>query len=229
MTKPRPIRTATDHVIEVPRTARYYLLGDARGADLWIVLHGFGQLAGDFIEYFTELNDGRHIVVAPEALNRYYTAPLTVPSAERAVGATWMTREFRDAEIRDYVRYLDMLHADLVTKFSPRRTIVVGFSQGGATASRWVVQGSASIHTLVLWGATLPPDLDLGVSRDRLSRARLKLVIGRTDQYITPEALGRERERLTAAQIPHEVVEYDAGHSVKRPVLRDLATKIESA
>ena len=228
MVKPRPIRTAAEHAIEVPRTARYHVLGDAAGSDLWIVLHGFGQLAGDFIEYFTELNDGRHIVVAPEALNRYYTAALSVPSAERAVGATWMTREFREAEIRDYVRYLDLLHAEVAERFSPRRTVVVGFSQGGATASRWAVHGSADIHTLVLWGATLPPDLDLVAAKDRLARAHLKLVIGKSDQYILPDALGRERVRLTAANIPHEVIEYDAGHSIKRAVLRDLATRIES-
>ena len=71
MSRPRPIRTATEFSIEVPRTARYYMLGDGhRGGDLWVVLHGFGQLAGDFIEYFVELNDGSRTVVAPEALNR---------------------------------------------------------------------------------------------------------------------------------------------------------------
>src|SRR3954464_2604730 len=164
MTKPRPIRTATEHSIEVSRTARYYVLGDIRGGDLWIVLHGFGQLACDFVEYFAELNDGHHVVVAPEALNRYYTAGLSVPSAERSVGATWMTREFREAEIRDYVRYLDLLHAELSRRFRPRRTIVGGFSQGGATASRWIANGVSEIHTLVLWGATLPPDLDLAAA-----------------------------------------------------------------
>jgi predicted esterase len=229
MPKPRPIRTATEHSIVVPRTARYYMLGDIRGGDLWVVLHGFGQLACDFVEYFTELNDGRHVVVAPEALNRYYTASLTVPSAERSVGATWMTREFRDAEIRDYVRYLDLLHAELVTRFSPRRTIVVGFSQGGATATRWAVQGKAAIHTLVLWGATAPPDLDLVAAKARLDTVRLKIVIGKTDQYISLDAFKRERERLDGSGVRHEVIEYDAGHSIKRDVLKELAAKIESA
>jgi predicted esterase len=229
MTKPRPIRTAVEHNIEVPRTARYYVLGDAVGGDLWIVLHGFGQLAGDFIEYFAELNDGSRMVVAPEALNRYYTVGLSVPSAERPVGATWMTREFRDAEMRDYVRYLDILHADLTAKHRPRRTVVVGFSQGGATASRWVVQGSARIHTLVLWGASLPPDLDLGVARERLAAARLKIVIGRTDQYISADAVSREREGLAAAAIPFDLIEYDAGHAIKRGVLKELAEKVAAS
>lgn len=228
MTKPRPIRTAVEHTIEVPRSARYYVMGDAVGGDLWIVLHGFGQLAGDFIEYFTELNDGSRVVAAPEALNRYYTLGLSVPSAERPVGATWMTREFREAEMRDYVRYLDLLHAELAAKHRPRRTIVVGFSQGGATASRWAVQGNASIHTLVLWGATLPPDLALGPARARLTAVRLKLVIGQNDQYISTEAVTRERERLAAAGIPFDLIEYEAGHSIKRAVLTDLAAKIAS-
>ena len=226
MTKPRPIRTATEHSLEVPRTARYYVMGAAVGGDLWIVLHGFGQLACDFIEYFAELNDGSRVVVAPEALNRYYTASLSVPSAERSVGATWMTREFREAEMRDYIRYLDLLHAELARTFRPRRTIVVGFSQGGATASRWATLGATNIHTLVLWGATLPPDLDLASVRERLAALRLKIVIGRTDQYISPEALARERQRLADGNVPAEFIEYDAGHSIKRAVLKELSERI---
>ena len=229
MTKPRPIRTAEEHSIEVPRTARYYLMGSATGGDLWIVLHGFGQLAGDFVEYFVELNDGSRVIVAPEALNRYYTASLSVPSAERPVGATWMTREFREAEMRDYVRYLDLLHAELARRFRPRKTIVVGFSQGGATASRWVAKGSSSIHTLVLWGATLPPDLEIDSARQRLTAARIKIVIGKTDQYISAEAVERERQRLSDARLPAEFIEYDAGHSIKRAVLKEVAAKIAAS
>jgi predicted esterase len=225
----RPIRTATEHSIEVPRTARYYVLGEATGGDLWIVLHGFGQLAGDFVEYFVELNDGSRVVVAPEALSRYYTAGPSVPSAERSVGATWMTREFREAEMRDYIRYLDLLHGELTRRFRPRRTIVVGFSQGGATASRWVAKGNSPVHTLVLWGATLPPDLDLPAARERLAASRLKIVIGKTDQYISPDALAKERQRLADAKVPAEIIEYDAGHSIKRAVLKDLAGRIAAS
>jgi predicted esterase len=228
MTKPRPIRTAAEQAIEVPRTARYYSLGDAAGGSLWIVLHGFGQLAGDFIECFVDLNDGSRVIVAPEALNRYYTAPIGVPAAERPVGATWMTKEFREAEIRDYVRYLDLVHAELVTKHRPRRTIVLGFSQGGATAARWVLQGRSAIHSLVLWGATLPPDVELEPARQRLSSARLTIVAGSTDQFISAEAFARERSRLADAQIPVDVIDYDGGHSIKRSVLETVAAKVEA-
>ena len=224
----RPIRTATEHAIEVPRTARYFLIGDPAppGKDLWIVLHGFGQLAVDFVEYFATLNDGECIVVAPEALNRYYTQPISVPSADRRVGATWMTREFRDAEIADYVRYLDILHADLVARLRPRRTILVGFSQGGATATRWAMNGKSTFAHVVLWGATLPPDAGLAGVNDRLRGAGLHLVIGRTDQYISADALAKERSRLDAAGVRYDVLEYDAGHAIKRGVLAELRDRL---
>lgn len=228
MTTPRPKRTATERSIEVPRTARYYVLGEdaGPGRELWIVLHGFGQLAGDFIEYFAVLNDARHIVVAPEALNRYYTQPVSVPSPDRKVGATWMTKEHREAEIADYVRYLDLLHAELVARYQPSRTVLVGFSQGGATATRWALQGTTTFHALILWGATVPPDVDLTSLNEKLRGATLRLVIGRTDQFISPEALAAERARLDAAGVRHDVVEYEAGHSIKRAVCAALAEKI---
>ena len=228
MTTPRPKRTATEHSIEVPRTARYYVLGEegGPGRELWIVLHGFGQLAGDFVEYFAILNDGRHLVVAPEALSRYYTQPVSVPAADRKVGATWMTKEDRDSEIADYVRYLDLLHAELVARHRPSRTVLVGFSQGGATATRWALRGTTTFHAVILWGATVPPDVDLASLNDGLRGATLRLVIGRSDQYIPPEALAAERARLDAAGVRYDVVEYDAGHSIKRAVCATLAEKI---
>src|SRR4051812_10601385 len=149
----RPLRAASERSIEVPRTARYYVLGDDVGdiEEVWFVLHGFGQLARDFVHYFGVLADGKRLVIAPEALNRYYAVGTSVPAKDRPVGATWMTREDRDNEIRDYVRYLDLLHEAVVADHPRARTVVVGFSQGGATASRWAIHGTARIDRLILW------------------------------------------------------------------------------
>ena len=225
MTEPRPLRTATERTIEVPRTARYYMIGDESAAvdELWFVLHGFGQLAGEFAQYFGDLADGRRLVIAPEALNRYYAASASVPASERPVGATWMTREDRENEIRDYVRYLDLLHDHVARKHPRARTAVVGFSQGGATAARWAQLGRSDIARLILWGATIPPDADLSAGPAAFRGARLTFVIGRRDQYITAASLDAERARLTAAGLTFDVVEYDGGHSVKRAVLLDVA------
>jgi predicted esterase len=225
MTEPRPLRAATERTIEVPRTARYYTIGDERGTvhELWFALHGFGQLAGEFAQYFADLADGQRLVIAPEALNRYYAASASVPASERPVGATWMTREDRENEIRDYVRYLDLLH-DEVSKRHPRaHTVVVGFSQGGATAARWAQLGRSHIARLILWGATVPPDADLSAGPAAFCGARLTFVIGRRDHYIPAPSLDAEQARLTAAGVPFEVVQYEGGHSIKRSVLLDVA------
>jgi predicted esterase len=225
MTAHRPLHPATECFIEVPRTARYYILGDAAAKvdEIWFVLHGFGQLAGDFVQYFAALTESGRVVVAPEALNRYYAVGISVPAKDRPVGATWMTREDRDHEISDYVRYLDLLHRSVLERHRGARTVVVGFSQGGATASRWVMQGHARVDRLILWGAPVPPDVDLGAAGATFQGARLTFVIGKNDRYINADALAAERDRLDAASIPHDVVEYDGGHSIKRAVLLDVA------
>src|SRR5258708_33404592 len=116
MIDPRPLRTAIEHTIEVPRTARYYTIGDASGAleEMWFVLHGLGQLAGQFAHYFADMANGRRLVLAPEALTRYYTASTSVPASERPVAATWMTREVFLNKIRDSARYLTLPQHDVV-------------------------------------------------------------------------------------------------------------------
>jgi predicted esterase len=226
MTQPRPLRTGIEHTIEVPRTARYYTIGDERGAieELWFVLHGFGQLAGVFAHYFADLADGRRLVIAPEALNRYYTASASVPASERPVAATWMTREDRENEIRDYVRYLDLLHEQVAKKHPRARTVVVGFSQGGATAARWAQLGRSPLERVILWGATVPPDADLGSGPATFRGAQLTIVIGRRDHYIDAAGLEAERRRLEAAGVSFTVVEYEGGHSINRAVLLAVAS-----
>jgi dienelactone hydrolase len=79
-------------------------------------------------------------VVAPEALSRFYVDRGEPAAGTPArVGATWMTREDREAEIADYVRYLDRaLDAAAGRPGAAAPALgVLGFSQGAATACRW--------------------------------------------------------------------------------------------
>jgi len=93
-----------EHHIEVPRTARYLTLGPGDAADVWIVIHGYGQLAGRFLRRFEPIDDGTRHIVAPEALSRFYVGNEAGRHGQSSkVGATWMTREAREDEITDYV------------------------------------------------------------------------------------------------------------------------------
>src|SRR5687768_9263886 len=124
--------------IRITRHARYFTLGDAAAAnDIWIVCHGYAQLARKFIDNFTPIAQSGRIIVAPEGLHRFYLDPPPAPASQRRVGATWMTRDDRDYDIADYVAYLDVLIAEIMALAAPRaRLRVLGFSQGTATVLR---------------------------------------------------------------------------------------------
>ena len=151
--------------------------------DLWYVLHGYGQLAAPFLEDLRAIDDGSRLIVAPEALSRFYDGDLPARLHKDAkVGASWMTREDREAEIADYVAYLDAVHQSIARparrRASASRSTVLGFSQGGATAARWVAGGRVNAARLVVWGSQFPPELDLADPGAPLRRAETVLVIG---------------------------------------------------
>jgi predicted esterase len=102
------------------------------------------------------------------------------------------------------------------------RLNVIGFSQGAATATRWASHGRASLSRLVLWGGLLPPETDLSRGAATLRGARLTIVLGARDQYIDAAGLAAERARLDAAQIPHDVIEFEGGHVISRSVFPRL-------
>jgi predicted esterase len=186
------------------------------------VLHGYGQLAGTFVRFFADVVKTGALVVAPEALNRFYlVSPENAPARDRPVGATWMTREDRESEVSDYVEYLDAL-CDEIVGDRPVRVSVIGFSQGAATATRWVLNGRSRIEHLVLWGGLMPPDVDLARGLVRLRDTRVTFVAGTRDHYITEEILAAERSRLETAGVRCEFIRFDGGHVVSRSVFPRL-------
>jgi predicted esterase len=215
-----------EHHLTVPRTARYYQLGEAAPGvrDVWIVCHGYAQLAEDFVRHFESLHEASRLLVAPEALSRFYLEGGR-HGPDSKVGATWMTREDRAAEIEDYVGYLDALH-DAVFQHVDRRAAtltVFGFSQGAATASRWVAYGRSKVERLVLWGGLLPPDLDLAAAHDRFAQLSLVLVAGRRDRFQDEHELSGQVAALERAGLAPRVVRYPGGHGLNHKVLADLA------
>jgi predicted esterase len=213
-----------EHHLEVPRTARYSTLGDgSQASEVWFVLHGYKQLARRFMRRFAALNDGRRLIVAPEALSRFYISAETGRhGAASIVGATWMTREDREHEILDYVRYLDLLADHVLTSVGAVPVTVLGFSQGVATATRWTAFGSIKPRTLVLWGDYTPPDLDASAA-GALAAPDVVLVRGDRDRAFTPEAVRVEAERLAALGIDYRTVTYSGGHDIHEETLLAIA------
>ncbi|HEU4565387.1 MAG TPA: hypothetical protein VFS05_12080 [Gemmatimonadaceae bacterium] len=219
--------------ITVARTARYYTLGDAAAArELWVVCHGYGQLAARFLSAFAPLDDGTRLIAAPEALSRYYIDATRAPdgsfvsAADRRVGATWMTREDREHEIADQVGYLDALLERLLAPLDRTtvRVVVLGFSQGVATVCRWVERGRARVDDLVLWGGAVPGDVDAASLHRRLGDSPVTLVAGTRDELVSGAVVAEQEMRLRDAGIGVRTVLYDGGHEIVAEELRLVAS-----
>lgn len=207
--------------IEVPKKARYYVLGNPQEEirEIWWAFHGYGQLARFFIRHFEPIIRPGTLVIAPEGLSRFYLSD----KFER-VGATWMTREDRLDEIADQQTYLNLLHETwkpVMEEYSPKVTML-GFSQGVATVWRWLEQ-QPQIHAdrLILW-AGLPPEETAGISA-RGSNLEVHAALGDDDPFITNERLRKFYQIVESTGLPFTPHEFNGGHVIDPPTLLEIA------
>ncbi|QJD78772.1 alpha/beta hydrolase [Spirosoma rhododendri] len=212
----------TEHHLTVARTARYYTLGkfSEHTRNVWFCLHGFGQLASYFGRKFTGLPDEQTVVVVPEGLSRLY-----LDNTYTRIGASWLTREDRDAEISDFVSYLNTLYDQLLTPHSsaPLHITLLGFSQGAATACRWIDNGHIRVDRLILWAGFFPNGLTDIINPARLAGLETHYVYGLQDELLQrlPDT-DTYIDRLKA-DVPNLLVTtYDGGHRVEPAVLNTL-------
>lgn len=233
--------------IETPRTARvaYLQSGPHPVEAVWTLLHGYAESAPGFLRRMASAARPGRLLVAPEGLSRFYRNPeATGAGRGGGVGASWMTRMERDAEIRDYVRYLDrvartmegqvhvsrrMNHGTERNSDSPSTPLlrtVLGFSQGVHTAARWAVLGRTRIHRLIFWGASLPPDLP-PPAVERLKRAKVVLVRGESDRLRRPDEEERDERWLEESEISYRILTHPGGHEVVPDLLERLQGDVE--
>lgn len=211
---------AEKNYIQVQRTARYYTSGNLSDntTSVWIVCHGYGQLAQYFIRNFEVLNDGKTFVVAPEALNRFY-----LEGFSGRVGANWMTSEERDSEIEDYIDYLELLHQDIKknAKHKDIKINVLGFSQGVAAVCRWVLKKNVGFEKLVLWAGIFPPDLntDFSFSIDALKEKSVIIVYGDKDPFLKEEHKN-EMSEFIKIKPDIKMISFDGGHDIDPDTLK---------
>ena len=222
------VRTFEHRHITVPRTARYAIMGsfDSALSEVWIVCHGHAQLAGRFLSRFTALEREDRLFVAPEALSRYYLgAPNAVHKPDSPVGATWMTREDREAEIEDQITYLDRVNDEIFSRVDREsvRLWVLGFSQGVATVIRWLARGKVTADRAVLWAGMIPPELDVEGARKLSTRAPVTMVVGNSDEFATPKIVAAQEARLRELGVPYSKIGFAGGHDISNSALEELA------
>jgi predicted esterase len=215
-----------EHRFRATRSARYFTLGTPgpQVSDLWIVCHGYGQLARDFLAGFGGIEHASRLIAAPEALSRFYAGSPDARQPGARVGASWMTREDRLAEIEDQVAYLDGVTAELLAHLpAVPRLRVLGFSQGVSTVCRWAALGQSRPAAVILWAGEIPADVPAPVLRERLGRIEVHLVAGTRDRLVPDSVVAHHEARLLDAGIEPRVHRFDGGHRLDNQVLAVLA------
>jgi predicted esterase len=204
---------------------RYYKLGqiDEHTSQVWFVIHGYGQLAQFFIRKFKALESKGICVIAPEGLSKFYLSELQEGGfrGNDKVGATWMTKENRLTDIENYVNYLDAVYRKEVESFSKKVT-VLGFSQGAATASRWVMNNKINFDRLVLWAGAFPTDMNFEKGRDVLQRKEIIEVYGKSDSFINQERLSELQALNTKLNVLPKIISFEGKHEIDEATLMSL-------
>jgi len=209
-----------EHHFATQRTARYFTIGESSKniRTVWIACHGYAMLAGEFIKDLKPLAGKDVLIVAPEALSRFYTKGFY-----GTVGATWMTKEDRLAEIDDYTHYLQSLFKKIKSQVNEKSDIhILGFSQGCSTVCRWIARKAPDIKSLWLCSGSIPEDLDFISFRAATNNYPIRFIIGDEDPFI--KAIDKEAvlERIKSNGLPVEVHEFKGGHDLNLPLLKSL-------
>lgn len=207
-----------EHKLKVNKTLRYFTHGDPHKADhIWIVLHGYGQLAYYFLRKFNVLDPDKHFVVAPEGLHRFYLS-----GTSGRVGASWMTKEARLDDIHDNHVFLDQLSNQLLSTYHFSKRTLLGFSQGGATASRWHQRKTFNAHHFVLWACVFPPDLEQAYEDSAFQNSSNHFVIGNQDEYFQHQL--KEVINDYQQSLPNlNVHKFEGSHTIDQRTLKKLA------
>lgn len=212
--------------IEFNFQGRYFKLGEinAETKAVWFVLHGYGQLAQYFLPKFKSLIEHNICVIAPEGLSHYYLEDASTrnKSGSTRVGASWMTRENRMQDIENYVAYLNSVFNHETGSNKNLDITLLGFSQGGATASRWAFSNSIYFRRLILWAGILPTDMDFEKGRQLLKEKDVTLIYGKHDPFLNESRFVEMRTLSEKLEItPHQVV-FDGAHEIHEATLLTL-------
>jgi predicted esterase len=206
------------HKITIQKTAHYVTIGELNEhtEKVWFVIHGYGQLAEYFIKKFKVLDDGKSVIIAPEALSKFYLKEFS-----GRVGATWMTKYERDSEITDYINYLNQLYQTVLEGFDTNKLKIniLGFSQGTATVARWCMNETIKYDRLILWAGYFGNGIQDVVDSTKLADKEVVLCYGKEDEFLIKIDI-QQYEQDIQEVIPHiQVHTFEGGHTIDEELI----------
>lgn len=192
------------------KTARYFI--KRNGSDsvkiVLFVIHGYAQLASEFIEDFNFVNDKSILIVAPEGLSKFYF--------RNKIGASWMTKEGRLSEIRDYVFFLEKVFEDVNKSYdlADAKIFLLGYSQGVHTAVRWFINSKNHFDKLILCSSDFPKDAEFDLLGEKLKYSEMIYIHGSMDEAVREERFNESKILLSENKINFREIKFDGGHRI---------------
>lgn len=183
--------------------------------NVWFVCHGMGYLSRYFLRYFRGLNADENYIIAPQASSKYY-----LKSDFKHVGASWLTKENTVMETENVMRNFDAIF-EAENLPNHINLIIFGFSQGVSVAVRYVAKRQLQCAQLVLHSGGIPKELH--AEDFDFSDAKVSLICGINDEYLTPNRLESETQK---AQLLFKgnlnLITFDGKHEVNTNALARL-------
>lgn len=204
-----------EQFIRTEKTARYFISSPELEIihSVYFVLHGYAQLAKEFIKEFGFLEDNNTLIVAPEGLSKFYS--------KNNIGASWMTKEDRLNEINDYINYLDKIHNELSSRYelSQSKINLLGFSQGVHTAVRWYTKSYCHFDNLILCSSDFPKDAEFNVFKEKLNKTNFYFLHGNKDNVVSSKTFEESTELLIVNGINFKEVVFNGSHEIHKDSL----------
>ncbi len=184
---------------------------------VWVVFHGMGYLSKYFIKYFDQLPK-THFILCPQAPSKYYQG-----TKFKHVGASWLTKEDTVAETVNVLNYVDAVFNEEINK-TPKKLILLGYSQGVSIATRWLATRKIKCNHLILHSGGIPAELKQEHFAHLSKETKVTYLYGDNDPYIT-EAKKTE-EQLKGTRLFSEKLEtlvFKGVHEVNRTYINSLS------
>ncbi|MFT6148425.1 MAG: putative esterase [Saprospiraceae bacterium] len=204
--------------IDLQLTASYQTYGtfSDKTETIIIAFHGYGQLAKYFIRKFDILEEAKYYVIAPQGLSKFYLKNHT------RVGASWMTKENRALDLKNQLHYVQTVF-ETETKnidWSNKKLIILGFSQGTATASRWVSKHQIPFDKFIAWGGQIAYELTTENFDFMKSESKTIALLGDQDEFYNGENIIKMETAFKTVFPKGEFSMYEGKHEILKETLR---------
>lgn len=210
------------NLVSYTHTNSYETLNEftAETKNVWFVLHGMGYLSRYFLKYFKSLNPQENYIICPQAPSKYY-----LKDNFKHVGASWLTKEDTQQETKNVLTYLNaVLDSEDLRK--DVNFVLFGFSQGVSIALRWLVKQKMDCNQVILYAGGIPNEIEPEDVRFlNHQKTKITFVYGNCDQYLTPERLKLQKDKIQALfGSAAEIIDFEGGHEIKQELLKGFVS-----